>query len=265
MRTMIAVLTAMIVMASCHPEASAPQGPAAHKRGINLGRQRATITLTTGNNNNVAIRGAVGNTTSLITMTAASGGSTVTGMDATAMDDGDLFWIRNVSTTDNITLTNADSNSLAANRFSTQNASSLVLTPLTSAVVEYDASLGWIVMLAPAGNPTLTAATINGNLTLASTGHLKASSSSTPALSTCGSTPSPSIVSNSTDVAGKYTTGGTATTCTITFATTFTTAPTCIVATEGAATQPTYTVSATAITVTVDIAQTTYNYVCIGR
>jgi hypothetical protein len=83
-----------------------------------------------------------------------------------------------------------------------------------------------------------------------------------PTLTTCGSTPSPSI--SGSDIAGKYTTGGTATTCTITFAKTYTNAPACLIHTEGNATQPTYTVSATAMTVTVDVAQTVYDYECFS-
>lgn len=84
-----------------------------------------------------------------------------------------------------------------------------------------------------------------------------------PSLTSCGSTPSPTITGS--DMAGTVVTGGTATTCTITFATTYGTAPTCIMEAEGATTHPTYTVSATAITVTVDIATTTYDYICVGH
>lgn len=101
-----------------------------------------------------------------------------------------------------------------------------------------------------------------GNLLFSSaTGHISTVGATTPTLTSCGSSPSPTI--NGSDVAGRYTTGGTATTCTITFAATYTNPPSCIVHAEGTATQPTYTVSATAITVSVDIAATVYDYHCI--
>lgn len=86
-----------------------------------------------------------------------------------------------------------------------------------------------------------------------------------PVLSTCGSAPSPILATGSNDMSGTYTTGGTATTCTITFGTAYTAAPTCIVGANGTATQPTYTVSNTAITVSVDIATTVYQYHCIAK
>lgn len=83
----------------------------------------------------------------------------------------------------------------------------------------------------------------------------------TPVLSSCGT--SPSILGN--DTVGKLTTGSAATTCTITFSVAYNVAPACILQTQGAATQPTYTTSTTAITVTVDIASTVYNYICLSQ
>jgi len=88
-------------------------------------------------------------------------------------------------------------------------------------------------------------------------------SGNVPALSSCGTGAALSTGSN--DVAGTVTTGSGATTCTITFGTAYAIAPSCVVQTQGAATQPTYTVSATAITATVSIASTAYNYICIGK
>lgn len=83
----------------------------------------------------------------------------------------------------------------------------------------------------------------------------------TPVLTGCGT--SPSIVGN--DVVGKFTTGSAATTCTLTFSQAFIVAPACFLQTQGSATQPTYTTSTTAITVTVDIASTVYNYFCASQ
>lgn len=82
-----------------------------------------------------------------------------------------------------------------------------------------------------------------------------------PALTSCGT--APSIVGN--DTVGKLTTGSAATTCTFTFVTAYNVAPACIFQTQGAATQPTYTTSTTAVTFTVDIASTVYNYICMSQ
>jgi hypothetical protein len=90
-------------------------------------------------------------------------------------------------------------------------------------------------------------------------GHIVAQGTA-PGLTTCGT--SPTITGS--DSAGYFTTGSGATTCTITFSRTWTVAPSCVVETSGSATEPTYTVSATAITTTVDIASTKYFYICSG-
>jgi hypothetical protein len=96
---------------------------------------------------------------------------------------------------------------------------------------------------------------------VAATGHELVLAGGTPVLSSCGSG-SPTVTG--TDAAGFFTTGGTVTTCTLTFATTYTNRPSCVVSAEGTATEPTFTVSATAITFTVDVASTTYDYRCTG-
>jgi|SRR5882757_3774147 len=84
----------------------------------------------------------------------------------------------------------------------------------------------------------------------------------TPVLSSCGT--SPSVVGN--DTVGKLTTGSAATTCTITFSAAYNVAPACILSAQGASPViPTYTTSTTAITVTVDVASTVYNYICLSQ
>lgn len=90
---------------------------------------------------------------------------------------------------------------------------------------------------------------------------LAKSTSAVPVLTSCGT--APSILGN--DTVGKLTTGSAATTCTITFSSAYNVAPACFLQTQGAATQPTYTTSTTAITVTVDIASTVYNYFCSSQ
>lgn len=81
-----------------------------------------------------------------------------------------------------------------------------------------------------------------------------------PVLSTCGTAPS----FTGTDTALRLTTGSAATTCTITFGVPFVVAPACVITPEGAAVQPTYTSSITAIAMTVDVASTVYNIICMG-
>lgn len=90
---------------------------------------------------------------------------------------------------------------------------------------------------------------------------LAKSTTAVPVLSGCGT--SPSILGN--DTVGKVTTGSAATTCTITFSAAYWVAPACFLQTQGGATQPTFTTSTTAITVTVDIASTVYNYLCVSQ
>ena len=81
-----------------------------------------------------------------------------------------------------------------------------------------------------------------------------------PVLSSCGGTPT--VVGS--NAAGRLVTGSAATTCTITFANAYTGAPFCVISAE-VATQPTYTVSASAITFATSIASAAYHYHCIAR
>jgi len=81
-----------------------------------------------------------------------------------------------------------------------------------------------------------------------------------PVLTSCGTAPS----FTGSDTALRLTTGSAATTCTVTFGVAHVTAPACVITPQGAAVQPTYTVSATAISMTVDVASTVYNIICIG-
>lgn len=120
-----------------------------------------------------------------------------------------------------------------------------------------------------ATNPTISGQTAQTGIFFGSTAvgisrHLAFSAAqvaNVPALSSCGT--APSLQAGSNDVAGKFTTGSAATTCTLTFGTARTVnIPSCRLTPEGSATQPTYTVSLTAIVASVDIASTVYNYDC---
>lgn len=66
-----------------------------------------------------------------------------------------------------------------------------------------------------------------------------------------------------TDKAFKLVTGTTSTSCTITFHTTYVVAPVCVITAEAGKVLPTYTISATAITMTTDL-NAVYNAVCFG-
>jgi hypothetical protein len=101
--------------------------------------------------------------------------------------------------------------------------------------------------------------TIDGNATFSGpSAHVSTVGATAPTLTSCGS--SSSI--HGSDIAGRFTTGTGATTCTLTFGATYTNPPACIVEAEGVSTEPTFANSATAITMSVDIASTTYDYMC---
>lgn len=189
---------------------------------------------------------------------------------------GRFLVIDNISTS-TLTLATEAAGSTAANRIlgpanSNVSLSAGASNSHASALLQYDGtSSRWRVIsynsstiaqpLTTSGALTVTnGMTIStGSFTMSSAGHA-AFTGTAPSITSCGSTPSPSITGS--DMAGRFTTGGTATSCTITFQATFTNPPSCIIHTEGSATQPTYTTSATAITITVDIATTTYDYIC---
>lgn len=177
-----------------------------------------------------------------------------------------------------VTFANEAAGSTAANRIRGQNNASMMLdgnatNPNTAALLWYDNNTArwrivatnqatWSALVSAGGGATIS----SGSLTLsgAST-HLKAiASSTTPTLSSCGT--SPVLTTGSTDVAGKVTTGSAATTCTITFGSTYTNAPACFVKniTAGSPASPTWTVSATAITMSVDLASHAYAYGCVS-
>jgi hypothetical protein len=97
------------------------------------------------------------------------------------------------------------------------------------------------------------------------TRHIASGSTATnniPVLSNGGA--SPVLKAGSTDTAGQFSSTSGTTTLTATFGTAWTTAPACIVQEQGGTVAPTYTVSTTAITITVMVAATNYNYLCVG-
>lgn len=105
---------------------------------------------------------------------------------------------------------------------------------------------------------------VNGtnSLLLDTANHLR-TTGSVPTLSSCGTSPTIS----GTDVAGQVTMGtATPTGCTITFATTYTNAPYCTVTWQTNLASMTYTVSASAITLTqTGTSSNKVNYNCIAQ
>jgi hypothetical protein len=198
---------------------------------------------------------------------------TITGIASPA--SGQFLIIAVAGTSASIVLSNEDATSTAANRIWSQDNSSLTITgngtdPNGAALLWYDTTtsrwrviatnqVAWTSAMALNGGANVTGGSL---LISGSASHILAIGGTAPTVTSCGSTPSPSITG--TDIAGKVTTGGTATACTITFGSTYTNAPACWLQPEGTATQPTYSTSATAINVTTDIATTTYDYGCIS-
>ena len=79
---------------------------------------------------------SAGSTTRML-ITAASGGSTFTGLDSTGVVDGAAIYWRNPSTTDNDVFTHQDAGSLPANQFSCPGASSFAVSPLSGVFLLY--------------------------------------------------------------------------------------------------------------------------------
>ncbi len=137
-------LPALLAVAACGSHSSKRGG------GLNTGPQSAAITLVSGNNNDVAIPG--GSPGAVVRLISDPGGSTLTGISSTYFSDGDFFVVRNDATSGSITITNADTGSLAADRFLTPSAASVVLAPKMSTWVEFDSTAGSFVV--GPGGPT---------------------------------------------------------------------------------------------------------------
>ena len=108
-------------------------------------------------------------------------------------------------------------------------------------------------------NAEQTVVTIDGNQ------HVKYSSAAIPTIGTCG-TGSPTVTAGSTDVAGSFTTGTTATACTLTFKIAYATAPFCVATDITTLSRLTsYTVSTTAIVATMTSnSGDVVHYICHG-
>ena len=87
------------------------------------------------NVNNYAPAGYVAGTTNRILVTAAVGGTTFTGL--LAATNGWTVYIKNQSTTDNLSFLHLSGASLAANQFSCPQGVPVVLPPLTGGLFTY--------------------------------------------------------------------------------------------------------------------------------
>jgi hypothetical protein len=76
-------------------------------------------------------------TTGILVLTAASGGTTLTGLASTGFVNGQTLQIRNASTTDPINFTNLSGSSSATNQFSNSNSGTQVIPPNSSAILTY--------------------------------------------------------------------------------------------------------------------------------
>lgn len=84
---------------------------------------------------------------SILAVTPASGGSSVTGFDSKLMSDGDAFYLVNSDDTDSITLKHQDSGSLAANRLTCPSGADVVVVPGGGVLVTYSSTEGFRVPL----------------------------------------------------------------------------------------------------------------------
>ena len=135
---------------------------------MNLGPQTLSITLAATQHD---LDSPTYSFNSVVGLTPASGGSTLTGLVASRFSDGDALYLFNLSTADSITLKHADAGSVAANRFACPSSADVVIAPRGGVLVVYDTTLGLTVPLS--------------NVTPTSVGNV-ADSAVSPAIATLG-------------------------------------------------------------------------------
>lgn len=123
-----------------------------------------------------------------------------------------------------------------------------------------------IEQVAPAGTTGTSQNGFQTVQTIDSNQHVKYSSAAIPTIGTCGGG-TPTVTAGSTDVAGSFTTGTTATACTLTFKIAYTTAPFCVAQDITATVRLlSYTVSTTAIVATMTSnSGDVVHYICYGN
>jgi len=187
--------------------------------------------------------------------------------DCAAADDGREIEICNVSTSNvTVSFSHDSASSAATNRIYSMLASSFILNSGSSgtnscAVMRYDGTSTRWRLTSHATSQFLAVMNFAAGVNVSSTAHVRATGTS-PAVTVCGG--SPSIVGS--DLAFRVTIGTTASNaCTMTFAATYTNAPSCVVYPEGAAAAPRITTSATAIVFGTTVTDSgVYHVHCIG-
>lgn len=84
-----------------------------------------------------ALPGYISGTTDRLILTPGVGGTTINGLDASAVPDNFTILIINASPTDVLNFTHRNPGSLAGNRFSNANAGTVQLVPLSAARATY--------------------------------------------------------------------------------------------------------------------------------
>lgn len=115
--------------------ATGPTGPAGL---ISLSSLSASPSISV---NNYAPIGYIGGTTNRMLLTAAAGGSTITGVLATGVPDGWTIYIYNPSTTDVLYFSNLSGSSSAANQIQCAGATTTVIEQTAGAYITYIASI----------------------------------------------------------------------------------------------------------------------------
>ena len=82
--------------------------------------------------------GTFSSTTTLLRLTPASGGSTVSGFLSSGFINGQVVIVRNMSSTDNLIFLHLSSSSSSGNEISNQNAGTVLLPPLAAAPMIWD-------------------------------------------------------------------------------------------------------------------------------
>jgi hypothetical protein len=82
--------------------------------------------------------GTFSSTTTLLRLTPASGGSTVSGFLSSGFINGQVVIVRNMSSTDNLIFPHLSSSSSSGNEISNQNAGTVLLPPLAAAPMIWD-------------------------------------------------------------------------------------------------------------------------------
>jgi hypothetical protein len=111
-----------------------------NKLSNEFGLYSVTITLTAATLNDLGagvLTGYSSGSTTRLLLTAASGGTTINGLDANDVADGFTVLIVNQSTTASLIFTHLNSGSLGANQFSNVSAGSVTILPLGAARCTY--------------------------------------------------------------------------------------------------------------------------------